>query len=51
MNKEGKYFRYTNQERIYETKRIKYQKTLEKYKEKNEIKEIEEEKTKDGRTK
>jgi hypothetical protein len=41
MNKYGEYFRYTIQERIKETGRVKYQKTIEKYKQKNGMKELE----------
>ena len=43
MNKFGKYFRYTIQERMYETKRIKYRKSLVKYKKNEGIEEIEKE--------
>ena len=31
MNDEGKFFSYTNKQRVNETKRLKYQKILQKY--------------------
>lgn len=43
MNEDGVYFRYSNKERIYETKRLEYQNKIEKYKKLNGINEIEQE--------
>jgi len=42
-NKNGKIFRYTNRKHVNKTKRIKYQKLLQNYKDKNNISEIENE--------
>ena len=41
MNNAGKYFRYSNRERLYETKRLKYMNTLQKNRDKKGITEIE----------
>ena len=43
MNNEGRYFRYTISERLYETGRIKYRKNLQNYKNYKGISEIENE--------
>ena len=41
MDDKGKFLNYTNKNYLHDTKRIKYSKTLEKYKKNNRIKEIE----------
>ena len=41
MNDDGLYFRYSNKERLFETKRLKYQKKIQKYKDENDITKIE----------
>jgi hypothetical protein len=43
MNDQGVYFRYTNKERIFESKRLKYQDTLQRYKDEYEISDVENE--------
>ena len=43
MNDDGKFFSYTNKQRISETKRLKYQTILKKYKDELKITPIENE--------
>ena len=43
VNDKGVYFRYSNSERIFETKRLEYQTKIQKYKDENGISEIENE--------